>query len=136
MLKLNRKTEYGLMAIKYLQGLEPGHPASARDIAESSGAPFDLLSKVLQRLHSLGIVQSTQGIRGGYALDRNLEEINFAQFIEAIEGPIALTSCLSEKGSASCDMAGTCNILPPMAHLNTKLNEVLSQMTLAEVTQL
>ena len=136
MLKFNRKVEYGLMAIKYLQELPDESRASARDIADSCGAPFDLLSKVLQRLHNHGIVQSIQGIRGGYRLDRDLAEINLSQFVEALEGPVALTNCMQKNGGSTCDMADTCNIIPPMTTLNSKINEVLIGMSLADVTNM
>ena len=136
MLRFNRKVEYGLMAIKYLQEVPDEGRASARDIADSCGAPFDLLSKVLQRLHNHGIVKSVQGIRGGYRLDRNLAEINLSQFVVALEGPVALTNCMLKDGASSCDMVDTCNIIPPMTTLNTRINEVLSGMSLADVTQM
>lgn len=134
MLKINRKIEYGLMAIKHMASQPTGQLATARDIASLYGVPYDLLSKVLQRLQSKGIIQSTQGVHGGYRLSRDLTSVNLADFIETLEGPVAVAACQGHHGMDSCGLSSTCNIIPPMAHLNNRIQQVLSGMSLSDLT--
>ena len=70
MLRLSKKADYALMAMKHL-AMRPDAPsASAREIAEQYDIPIELMAKVLQRLARRGLVTSHQGTRGGYRLGR------------------------------------------------------------------
>src|SRR5258708_37389659 len=65
MLKLTKKADYGLMALKYLAE-HPETPAqSAKDIADAYGIPAQLLAKILQRLTKTGLLRSHAGMNGG-----------------------------------------------------------------------
>ena len=70
MLRLSKKADYALMAMKHL-AMRPDAPsASAREIAEQYDIPIELMAKVLQRLARRGLLTSHQGTRGGYRLGR------------------------------------------------------------------
>jgi len=103
MLKLTKKADYGLMALKYLAE-HPETPAlSAKDVADAYGIPAQLLAKILQRLTKAGLLKSSAGMNGGYALARDPRQISAFEVIHAIDGPLFLTSCT--KGTKSCDLA-------------------------------
>ena len=73
MIKLNRTTEYGLMALRHMSRKQAsGGVTSAREVADSYGLPFEITAKTLQRLRDTGLIQSAQGARGGYTLQRSL----------------------------------------------------------------
>src|SRR2546426_12275727 len=80
MLKLTKKADYGLMAMKHLA--EHAHEAacSAKDVAEAYGIPQEALAKILQRLAKAGLLRSQHGINGGYTRARG-PKTNFA-FLE------------------------------------------------------
>ena len=76
MLKLTKKADYGLMALKYLAE-HPETPAlSAKDIADAYGIPAQLLAKILQRMTKTGLLKSHAGMNGGYALSRDARAIS------------------------------------------------------------
>ena len=69
MLRLSKKADYALMAVRHL-ALKTGPSAtSAREIAEQYDIPIELMAKVLQRLVRAGLLISTQGTRGGYNVE-------------------------------------------------------------------
>src|SRR5689334_10334509 len=96
MFKLNRTTEYGLIALRHIgrkHGNDPHGVTSAREIADSYGLPFEITAKTLQRLRDSGLIQSAQGAKGGYTLQRALEQVSLAEFLEMMEGPQSVVVC-------------------------------------------
>ena len=65
MLRLSKRTDYALMAMKHLASDPRRRTASAREIAETYDIPVELMSKVLTRLVRSGLLTSHQGIQGG-----------------------------------------------------------------------
>src|ERR1051325_2246654 len=105
MIKINRTTEYGLMALRHMsRKREATEVTSAREIADSYGLPFEITAKTLQRLKDTGLIQSAHGARGGYTLHRPLSEVSLAEFLELMEGPQSVVTCVSaaEHDAKSC----------------------------------
>src|SRR6267142_151557 len=87
MLRLSKKADYALIAMKHLALRGDRGSSSAREIAELYDIPIELMAKVLQRLVRRGLLASHQGTRGGYQLARAAVEISVADVIQAIDGP-------------------------------------------------
>ncbi|MEW6057981.1 MAG: Rrf2 family transcriptional regulator [Bdellovibrionota bacterium] len=137
MLKLNRSTEYGLMALSYIRSKTNGEVTSAREISEKFQLPFEILAKTLQRLKEQGVITSTYGTRGGYILARDLKGINFAEFLSIMEGPVSIVSCLQECDGkdSSCEYTTNCNIKSMMSALNTRFYDFLNRISVEELTR-
>jgi len=137
MVKLNRTTEYGLMAISYIRGKEQmqrGANSSAREIAEHFELPFEILAKTLQRLKEQGVIASTYGTRGGYVLAKDLRTMNFADFLEVMEGPQGTVLCL-QQADHSCEYLTRCTIQKTMAALNEQVYDLFRRISLEELTR-
>ncbi len=132
MLKVNRKVEYGLIALKHMNGTPKGELSTVREICERYGTPFDPLAHVLRTLNAEGVLQSEQGAHGGYRIAGNLEDLSFADLIELIEGQLGFTDCL-KSGDCACTIAERCNIVSPMHTINKRLLNFLRAITLAEL---
>ena len=133
MLKVNRKVEYGLVALKYMIGKPKGELTSVREICDAFGTPFDPVAHVMRILNTAGLVKSEQGARGGYRLQERIQDVTFGDFIEVIEGQaLAFTDCLRE-GDCRCTMMDRCNILSPMHQLHDRLRTFLRSITLNEL---
>src|SRR5260370_25600133 len=96
MLRLSKKADYALMAMKHLAVRRAAGSSSAREIAELYDIPIELMAKVLQRLVRRGLLGSHQGTRGGYQLARPPTHISVADVIQAIHGPVTVTACSTE----------------------------------------
>src|ERR1700684_970022 len=92
MLKLSKKADYALIAVRHLATHREIQSQSASDIAEAYGISAPLLAKVLQRLAKNGLVTARHGSSGGYQLARHPKDISALDVINAVDGPVIITS--------------------------------------------
>jgi Rrf2 family protein len=131
MLRLSKKADYALMAMKHLAACGEGGTASAREIAERYDIPVELLAKVLQRLARNGLLASHQGTRGGYHLARPAGRITIADVIQAIDGPLTVTACSTE--NENCDQYSRCNVRDPLWRIKDRIVEALTTCTVLDL---
>ena len=131
MLRLSKKADYALIAMKHLAQKNGGPSTSAREIAEQYDIPIELMAKVLQRLVRTGLLVSTQGTRGGYALSRASSSISVADVIQAIDGPFTVTACSTE--NSDCDQYSKCSIRDPLWQIKERIVAALGTVTIAEM---
>jgi Rrf2 family transcriptional regulator, nitric oxide-sensitive transcriptional repressor len=133
-LKVNRKVEYGLVALKHMLSKPKGELTSVREICDHFGTPFDPVAHVMRILNTEGLVKSEQGAHGGYRLQDRVLEVSFEDFIEIIEGhPLAFTDCLREDEDCRCTMMERCNILSPMHQMHGRLRNFLRSIKLSDL---
>jgi Rrf2 family protein len=132
MLRLSKKADYALIAMKHLTLNRDAASTSAREIAEQYDIPIELMAKVLQRLVRTGLLTSHQGTRGGYALSRPSTTISVADVIQAIDGPFTVTACSSES-DAGCEQYGKCNVRDPLWRIKERIVATLGTVSLAEM---
>lgn len=138
MLRLTKKADYGLMALKYLaeQAASPTHTGaaqSAKDIAEAYHIPPQLLAKILQTLARAGLLVSHAGTNGGYALARPASQISAFEVIRAIDGPLFITSCITIHGA--CDLDSHCTIKEPLRKVNDSIKDLLSGIRIGDLIE-
>ena len=131
MLKLSRLTDYAVAAIVRLG--TAGGAETAPDIAATIGVPEPTIAKVLKSLASRGLISSKRGVNGGYRLDRPLREISVAEVIVAIDGPIAVVSCIEGSG-VGCDNQ-LCPLVGRWDPVNRAIHAALSGITLADMAE-
>ena len=133
MVRLSKKVEYGLIALRHFATRQNGHVVTAKEIAESYHIPFQLMSKVLQRLTKAGVIVSHQGVHGGYTLALNPHEVSVARIINAIEGSQPMIAqCMSE-GPDSCGVFSVCTIKSPLTKVQANIEQAFTTMTLSEI---
>lgn len=132
MLKLSKKVEYGLIAIKHIAMEKSGEALTAKEISKKYDIPYELLSKILQKLAREKIIVSYQGSKGGYTLSMKPEELKVSTVIEAIEGPQYITDCLSGN-DCDCNKIDCCTIRNPLEKVQSNINEIFNKLTLSEI---
>lgn len=130
MLKLTKKADYGLIAMRHLTTVYP-RSASAKDISDHYGLPGPVLAKILQTLGRGGFLASEHGANGGYRLSRGPEQITAFDIVRAIDGPIFLTACFTENGD--CEHHKKCSIRDPLRRIHEGIIGLLNKMTMAEL---
>jgi len=132
MLRLSKKSDYALIAMKHLALRADGHgSSSAREMSESYDIPLELLAKVLQRLVRARLLTSAQGTRGGYRLGRTARTISVADVIQAVDGPVTVTACSAD--DHSCDQYTKCSIRDPLWRIKNRILEALTTVSVAEM---
>jgi Rrf2 family protein len=110
-----------------------GEVCSNRWIAETLGVSEAHLSKVLQRLHRVGLVESVRGPKGGFRLTRPPSRITLLQVYEAIEGPLRPATCLFRHSICNGDrcILGKC-----LKAASRDIKDHLSQTRLSDLSDI
>lgn len=132
MLRLSKKADYALMAMKHLAVRQDAASCSAREISESYEIPLELLAKVLQQLAKSKLLVSVQGTRGGYRLGRPPATIPVADVIQAVDGPLTVTACADD--DHNCDQYSKCSIRDPLWKIRGRILEALTTVSVADLT--
>ena len=131
MLRLSKKADYALIALRHLAANSDRSAVSARELAESYDIPAELLAKVLQKLVHARLLESHQGTRGGYVLSRPAGSISVAEAIQAIDGPLLVTACSVD--DHSCDQFSKCNVRDPLWRIKDRIISALASTSVAEL---
>lgn len=144
MLRLNKKTEYALLALRVM-GLSSGAPGSekrgegaeaplvtAREIAARYRLPETLLAKILQTLKKAGIVTAAKGSGGGYRLCRPLDAISLSELFGLFDDHVGLVECQGE-GLHRCQQESLCDIRGPLEVLSEALLEPLRALSVRDL---
>jgi Rrf2 family protein len=132
-LKLTKKADYGLIALKHLAVNAAQGVASAKEIAECYQIPLPLLAKVLQKLNKSGLLRSEQGTNGGYRLARDAREISTLDAIRTIDGPIILTHCFTDHGG--CYQSVTCTVREPLRKVHEGILSLLGGISIWDLAK-
>jgi len=131
--RLSKKVEYGLIAIRHIATQTPGTVVTAKEIAQIYGIPYEMLAKVLQKLTREGLIMSFHGMRGGYGLATTPDKVMVSAIINAIEGTTPMiVQCLAD-GPDSCTIFPVCTIKSPLTRVQENIELAFSRMTLAEI---
>jgi Rrf2 family protein len=131
MLRLSKKADYALIAVRHLAATVDRSAVSARELAETYDIPPELLAKVLQKLVHARLLESHQGTRGGYVLGRPPASMSVAEVIQVIDGPLTVTACSED--DHSCDQFSKCNVRDPLWRIKDRIISALSSTSVAEL---
>ncbi len=124
MLKINLQVEYALKILNLFLDKE-GEIFTAREICTLKNAPFDTVSKIMQKLKKHKILTATKGKSGGYTLSSDLKNLSFLKLTEIVEGKTLTLSCHTRNKCTNhhkCDIAHSINLL------NNKVNDMLGNI--------
>lgn len=134
MLKLSKKSEYALMAVKYIALQQNKTCVTAREIAKNYNLPYELVSKVLQQLTRYNLILSIQGAKGGYKLGKGPSDISLIDIISAVEPRYQITNCIKEGSSVEdCEHYDCCMIRDPLIKVQNKIDNLLKNITVTEI---
>ena len=132
MVRLSKRVEYGLIAIRHVATHSNGHAVTAREIADTYGISYELLSKVLQKMAKSGLIISHQGVHGGYTLAKSPGDITVSKIINVIEGTMpVIAQCMVE--GDSCGVFDVCTIKSPLHKVQANIERAFESMTLSEI---
>ncbi|WP_116091135.1 SUF system Fe-S cluster assembly regulator [Sphingomonas crusticola] len=111
-----------------------GARLSATCLAEQTGVPLPTAQKLVGRLAAAGVIVSSRGTGGGFRLARDPSAISLADIVEAVEGKIAMTTCV-DHGRHDCAVEGTCLVKPHWNAVNDAMRGALAGVSLASLAQ-
>ena len=133
-MRITTWAEYGVICALHLARRAEKSPVTGRDIAAQERLPADYVEQILLRLRRAGVITSTRGARGGYMLSRPPEEISIRAVIHASELETFDLHCLSHPVEEDrCAASHSCSIRPVWVLLQTKIDDVLEGVCLADL---
>lgn len=134
MVRLGKLTDYGIVLMTCIARSRSASLRTARDLARESQLPYSTVCKLLKELLQSGLLVSQRGIKGGYVLARDAQDISVVEIIAAIEGPMALTECSTDVTGA-CNLEPCCPIKSNQQIINQAIRGVLEKIRLSDLVQ-
>ncbi len=131
-MRLSNLADYAVVTMSQAARHCGGGRTSAAELAEQSGLPVPTVQKVVSKLTAAGLLRSSRGAGGGLQLARPAAAISLADIVEAVEGPIALVSCV-DKGRHDCALEGNCAVQPHWPIVNNALRGALANISLVQL---
>ncbi len=132
MIKLSKMTDYAVVCLGML-ARRPGSSMSATELSKETGLALYTVQKLLKLLVSKSdFIKANRGALGGYMLNRNSSEISVVEIIEALDGPITLTSCV-DKSESFCEASDICFLGGKWNKINEIIRKSLNDISLKEL---
>lgn len=134
-MRLSTKGEYASRAMLELALRYEGGPLHSRQISEAQEIPQRFLEQILLLLKRAGYLKSRKGRKGGYVLAKPPDEINVAEVIRVMDGPLAPIDCVSVMAHETCPMERTCGLRWLWKDVRDAVAEILERTTFADLVR-
>ncbi len=128
-MRLSSLADYAVVIMSAASRHCGGARTSASELAEETGIPQPTVQKLVSKLSHAGLLRSTRGAAGGLKLARPAAAISLADIVEAVEGPIAMTSCIKD-GDCGCVIEPDCSVKPHWPVVNAAVRGALAGVPL------
>jgi len=134
-MRLSRRSEYGLRALTDLVRHGDAGPVPLATLAQRNRLPLKFLEQIMASLKHAGIVRTTLGAHGGYAMSADPASVSLGRVIRLLDGALAPLACVSLRyyESCSCPDESTCALRDTMIDVRDALLEILDTQTLADL---
>ena len=131
-MKLSKMTDYAFVCLGAL-ARRPEHSMSATELSRETGLKLYTVQKLLKLLVSKSdFIRANRGPHGGYILNKSSSEISVVEIIEALDGPISLTSCV-DKSESFCESSDICFLGGKWNKINEIIRKSLNDISLKEL---
>ncbi|MBM3739032.1 MAG: Rrf2 family transcriptional regulator [Acidobacteria bacterium] len=127
----SKSSEYAIRAFVYLASTPPGKYAMVKQIAEESDIPSHFLAKILQQLARKGLLKSSKGPTGGFALAQPPAETTLCQIVDTVDGLNDYKRCLG--GRTECNDQAPCGLHDSWKHMRSSIIEYLERTSIEAV---
>lgn len=129
----SRSSEYAIRAFMHLAQAPDGKYVMVKQIAEQENIPAHFLAKILQQLARKGLLRSSKGPTGGFALRKPASEIALVHIVEALDGLVDYERCVS--GLAECTDDAPCAMHEVWKDLRSRIMDYLEKTTIADLVR-
>jgi FeS assembly SUF system regulator len=134
MIRITKLADYGIVLMTHFAASRPKIVRTARELSLATHVPLPTVSKILKALARNGLLVSHRGVGGGFALARPADQVSVADVITALDGPIAITECLTEENA--CGHEPVCSIRTNWDRINRVVRDALSDLKVSEMARL
>lgn len=131
-MRLSHLADYAVVLMTAAARRPAGERLSATELSADTGVPLPTAQKLMGQLAAAGLLASARGASGGFSLTRSASDINLADIVEAVEGPIVMTVC--SDGSHDCVLDGHCRVKPHMGVVGDAVRGALGAVSLEHLS--
>lgn len=131
MIRLTNLADYAVVLMTAV-ARAPAQRFSSAQLAELTGIPAPTVAKLLGTLARADLLSASRGVSGGFALARPATSVSVAAIVEAVDGPIALTACVSGEAH-DCAIEGVCGVRGHWGPINAAVRAALEAVSLANL---
>jgi FeS assembly SUF system regulator len=132
-MRLSHLADYAVVLMTAAARSPAGERLSATELAADTGVPLPTAQKLMGQLATAGLLSSSRGAGGGFALARAATDISLADIVEAVEGPIALTMC-SDSSNHECILDAHCRVKPHIGVVGRAVRGALHAVSLQQLS--
>ena len=133
-MRLTHLADYAVVLMTAAARYPAGARLSATELSGDTGVPLPTAQKLMGQLAGCGLLTSVRGAGGGFALAREANEISLADIVEAVEGPIIMTSCVDAERH-ECALESACQVRPHMGLVNVAIRGALQGVSLSSLAE-
>jgi len=133
-MRLTSLSDYAVVLLAAAARYPAGARLSATLLATETGIPLPTAQKLTGRLAAAGLLETARGAGGGFRLTRGPQAISLADIVEAVEGPIAMTTCV-DSSRHDCALTSACAVRPHMSVVNSTVRGALQGVSLASLSE-
>jgi FeS assembly SUF system regulator len=130
-MRFSRLSDYAIALMTHI-AQHPRRVHTVANVAAATRVPVPTVAKLLAKLRSNGLLASTRGVKGGYALVRSPAAISVTEIVAVLDGPIALTTCI-KAGDGACEIEESCPSRLGLHRINQAVREALDVISLADI---
>lgn len=130
MITMSRKADYGLVFLTVLAAMPEKSFASVRVIAKQHKMPYTFLAKIASELKELGVLESKEGLGGGFRLASKPEDITLAEVVQKLDGPIAPVVCMRQD---NCSCQSSCVHKSVLEDISASVQQTMENYSLADL---
>ena len=134
-MRLSTRGEYASRAMLELSLRYEDGPLHSREISKAQQIPPRFLEQILLLLKRAGYLKSRKGQKGGYVLAKPPSEINVAEVIRVMDGPLAPIDCVSVMAHQACPMEKTCGLRWLWKDVRDAIAGILERTTFADLVE-
>ena len=134
-MRLSSLADYAIVMMSAAARHCGGVRTNAAQLAEETGIPLPTVQKLVSKLSAAGLLRSVRGAGGGFKLARPAAAVTLVDIIEAVEGPIAMTSCV-DHGKHDCGMEGSCRVQAHWPVVNNAVRGALAGVSLISLAEM
>ncbi len=129
MFRFTKQTEYAIIALQYITK-NKNRLVSAKEIADELEIPFQFTSKILQQLIKSNIIESKQGVKGGYKLLKEPNSILITEIMEIFDPSSLQVNCFNIIDKTVCKRSGRCNLQKTVFKIKDEIEKILKNYSI------
>jgi len=130
---ISTKTGYAVRALAELALNSDGKPVSISEICKKQNLPIKYMEQLFRKLKKNGLVKSVHGSKGGYSLNRGVEEISLNDIMHAVMEHYSLTYCTVDKENLDYCTGLPCGFHDLWDEIQTHLEDYFDSIKLEQI---